>query len=140
MPATKSHQFTLIFIGIAASIVISGAGCSMVAHLSPTTTMSGTIAATSTTTATTTFRSPPFVPPLDQALLRITKKPFGIFITPSTSPVQPERFHGYHTGVDFETFPDEQNTAVAVHAICSGKLLRRAWASGCGHGSRSVRA
>ena len=33
---------------------------------------------------------------------RITKKPFGIFITTQNSPVQPERFSGYHTGVDVE--------------------------------------
>lgn len=40
--------------------------------------------------------------PIAQFSSRITKKPFGIYITPSTSPVQPERFTGYHTGTDIE--------------------------------------
>lgn len=71
-------------------------------------------------------------PPLIDAKTRITKKPFGIYITPKTSPVQPERFTGYHTGVDFETFPDEQNKDVPVYAICTGSLLLKEWASGYG--------
>ncbi|MGE5392302.1 MAG: hypothetical protein ACM3NH_00970 [Candidatus Saccharibacteria bacterium] len=32
---------------------------------------------------------------------RVTKKPFGIFVSPGHSPVDPERFRGYHTGTDF---------------------------------------
>jgi murein DD-endopeptidase MepM/ murein hydrolase activator NlpD len=63
------------------------------------------------------------VDPLDGALSRITKKPFGIFIIPKTSPVQPERFSGYHTAVDLETTPAEQNIDVPVKALCDGKLL-----------------
>lgn len=43
--------------------------------------------------------------PLTDAAARITKKPFGIFITPQNSPVQPERFSGFHTGTDFEILP-----------------------------------
>jgi hypothetical protein len=43
-----------------------------------------------------------FVPPVPGFPEEITKKPFGIFINPETSPVQPERFRGYHTGVDVE--------------------------------------
>jgi hypothetical protein len=39
----------------------------------------------------------PFVAPLDRASGRVTKKPFGIFVTPQNSPVQPERFRGFHT-------------------------------------------
>jgi hypothetical protein len=70
--------------------------------------------------------------PLDHALDRVTKKPFGILITPKTSPVQPERFRGYHTGTDFETTPEEATTTVAVHAICDGALLQKRTASGYG--------
>jgi murein DD-endopeptidase MepM/ murein hydrolase activator NlpD len=70
--------------------------------------------------------------PLPDALQRITKKPFGIYITPQTSPVQPERFKGYHTGVDFETYPNEQTVDVPVSAVCDGKLLIKKWASGYG--------
>jgi hypothetical protein len=32
----------------------------------------------------------------------LQKKPFGIYITPENSPVQPENFTGYHTGIDVE--------------------------------------
>lgn len=74
----------------------------------------------------------PFIPPLDRAKERVTKKPFGIYITPATSPVQPERFQGYHTGTDFEIFPDELDAAVPVKAICAGKIAEKKWASGYG--------
>lgn len=73
-----------------------------------------------------------FQPPLARAGERITKKPFGIFITPQTSPVQPERFRGYHTGADFEIFPEELNATVPVGAVCSGKLAMKKYASGYG--------
>lgn len=73
-----------------------------------------------------------FMSPLDRASERVTKKPFGIYITPKTSPVQPERFQGYHTGADFETFPEEQNIDVPVRAVCDGKLLVARTASGYG--------
>jgi len=72
------------------------------------------------------------IDPIDGALARITKKPFGIFITPKTSPVQPERFQGYHTAVDLETTPAEQNIDVGVKALCDGKLLVARTASGYG--------
>jgi len=71
-------------------------------------------------------------PPLDRAKERVTKKPFGIYITPKTSPVQPEKFMGYHTGVDFEVFPEEQNIDVPIKAVCAGKLLVKRTASGYG--------
>ena len=70
--------------------------------------------------------------PIDQATKRVTKKPFGIYITPKNSPVQPEKFTGYHTGVDFETFPEEANTDVPFYAICSGKILAKRSATGYG--------
>jgi hypothetical protein len=49
-------------------------------------------------------------------------RPFGIYITKQNSPVQPERFTGYHAGTDFETFPEEKDTDVVINAICDGKL------------------
>lgn len=73
-----------------------------------------------------------FEPPLDRASERVTKKPFGIYITPQTSPIQPERFQGYHTGTDFEVFPEELNADVSVHAICDGKISLKKSASGYG--------
>ncbi len=74
----------------------------------------------------------PFAAPLDRAGERITKKPFGLFITPQNSPVQPERFRGWHTGADFEIFPEELNADVQVRAICDGKLLAARTAGGYG--------
>lgn len=73
-----------------------------------------------------------FVAPISDASARTTKKFFGTYVTPQNSPVMPERFTGYHTGLDFETFLDEQNTDVAINAICSGKLLIKKYASGYG--------
>lgn len=73
-----------------------------------------------------------FMPPLDRATERVTKKPFGIYITPKTSPVQPERFQGYHTGTDFEIFPEELDVNVPIRAICSGKIAEKRSASGYG--------
>ncbi len=65
-------------------------------------------------------------------LSRVTKKPFGIYITPQNSPVQPERFSGYHTGTDFETGAEEVNFDVEVPAFCDGKLLLKEYARGYG--------
>jgi len=73
-----------------------------------------------------------FADPLDRANERITKKPFGIYITPQNSPVQPEKFSGYHTGTDFEIFPEELDTDVSVKAVCSGKLITKEYATGYG--------
>ncbi len=89
---------------------------------------------TSASTSTPAVINPasPFTSPLVNPKARITKKPFGIYITPKTSPVQPERFTGYHTGVDFETTPDELNATVQVKAFCDGKFVYKQWVSGYG--------
>lgn len=73
-----------------------------------------------------------FNTPLDRAKERVSKKSFGIFITPQTSPVQPEKFHGYHTGTDFEIFPEELSAEVKIQAVCSGKLEMKKYATGYG--------
>ncbi len=91
-----------------------------------------TTAASTTPVQNTTKPSSELVAPITNADKRITKKFFGTFVTPANSPVQPERFTGYHTGVDFETFPEEQQTDVAINTICSGKLLQKGRASGYG--------
>lgn len=75
---------------------------------------------------------PAIAMPITNALPRVTKKPFGIYVTPQNSPVSPERFTGFHTGADFETTPAEQNLDVPIFAICDGKLLLKKWASGYG--------
>lgn len=70
--------------------------------------------------------------PILDASLRVSKKPFGLKVSPDESPVSPERFSGYHTGVDFEVFADEEGRDVAVAAACSGELLVRQEVSGYG--------
>jgi murein DD-endopeptidase MepM/ murein hydrolase activator NlpD len=74
----------------------------------------------------------PLTPPLDNASGRINKKPFSIKISPNNSPISPERFTGYHTGVDFEILPGEENIDVPVHSACSGTVLYKQWARGYG--------
>lgn len=73
-----------------------------------------------------------FTPPFDLVKGRVTKKPFGIYVSPQNSPVFPEKFTGFHAGVDFETFSNEQNAQIKVKAICGGKLVLKEWVSGYG--------
>ena len=70
--------------------------------------------------------------PMSNAKARVTKKTFGLYVTPQNSPVQPEKFTGYHTGVDFETFLGEENKDVPVYAVCDGPLKLRKPATGYG--------
>lgn len=70
--------------------------------------------------------------PLSGAEKRVTKKPFGLKVSPANSPVQPERFFGYHTGVDYETSVDEATQDVFVSAICDGEILQKRKAQGYG--------
>jgi len=73
---------------------------------------------------------PKFIPPIAEFKKRIVKKPFGLYITPATSPVQPEKFTGYHTGVDVE-YGDVQ-TDVPTVAIADGLVIYSGWVSGYG--------
>ena len=86
----------------------------------------------STSTPSAAAVQPLLFEPLTNSLARITKKPFGIYITPQTSPVQPEKFRGYHTGADFEIFDDEIDKEVPVSAVCAGPLLLKRTATGYG--------
>lgn len=61
------------------------------------------------------------IEPIAGLRTRITKKPFGIYITPETSPVQPDRFDGYHTGVDIEY--GDVSGEVPVQAITEGIVV-----------------
>lgn len=67
--------------------------------------------------------APENIAPLENFKERITKKPFGIYITPTDSPIQPERFQGYHTGTDFEIFLSEENEDIEIKSICSGNII-----------------
>lgn len=70
--------------------------------------------------------------PISHALNRVTKKTFGMEIHPETSPVEHDRFNGFHVGVDFETTPEEQDVDVAITAVCDGPLLAKQFAKGYG--------
>jgi dienelactone hydrolase len=63
---------------------------------------------------------------------RVTLKPFGIRIDPATSPVQPEKFSGYHTGADFELKEGEDPHAFRIPAICEGPVVSARTATGYG--------
>ena len=68
--------------------------------------------------------------PIAQFRERINKKSFGVYISPQDSPVQPERFKGFHTGVDVE-YEDIEND-VPVFAVCDGEIVLSKWVSGYG--------
>lgn len=70
--------------------------------------------------------------PITDFSKRITKKPFGIKVSPQNSPVSPERFSGFHNAVDFEILEGEENADVEVFAVCEGKLLQKQSAAGYG--------
>lgn len=70
--------------------------------------------------------------PIKDFLIGITKKPFGVYITPETSPVQPDRFTGYHTGVDVEIFPGELEKEIKVYSISNGIVVRSERVNGYG--------
>jgi len=86
--------------------------------------------ATQQTTATMTPTTPELVEPIAEFKERITLKPFGIYITPENSPVQPERFTGYHTAVDVEY--TDTNEDVPVFAISDGEVVLSRTVSGYG--------
>ncbi|MBU1177611.1 M23 family metallopeptidase [Patescibacteria group bacterium] len=73
-----------------------------------------------------------YPPPISDAENRITKKPFGIKISLTNSPVQPEKFSGYHTGTDFEIRENELNREVMINAICTGEIAKRQHVTGYG--------
>ena len=71
-----------------------------------------------------------FVEPVRDYKSRVTKKPFGIYVTPSNSPIQPERFTGYHTGADAEY--QDVASDVPVYAISDCQIVLSETASGYG--------
>lgn len=63
---------------------------------------------------------------------RVTKKTFGTYVSPKDSPIQPEKFTGYHTGVDFETTASEAGVEVLVPVLFDGKLVFKKFTTGYG--------
>lgn len=70
--------------------------------------------------------------PMENFQENVTLKFFGTYIQPENSPVQPERFRGYHTGIDVEISPDQMDEAIAVYALKDGEVLLSRWVSGYG--------
>ncbi|HAG27574.1 TPA: hypothetical protein DCG61_02235 [Patescibacteria group bacterium] len=64
--------------------------------------------------------------PLEKSDERQKLLKFGMYVTPdpATNPISPpERFTGYHTGLDIEILPEEKESSVPVKTICEGKIL-----------------
>lgn len=73
--------------------------------------------------------------PMDDAEERPKLLTFGLYVTPDpeNNPIDPpERFTGYHTALDLEILPGEEDAEVAVYAACAGKILTAASAEGYG--------
>lgn len=73
-----------------------------------------------------------YFPPIYNFKGRITKKSFGDYITPENSPIQQERFSGYHTGIDLEVFTEEKDKDVQVFAFCNGNIIEKKYVTGYG--------
>lgn len=84
------------------------------------------------TTDTIVKQAPKLLMPILGGLARLTKKPFGLYVTPENSPVSDDIFIGFHTGIDFETNANEQNSDVPITAACDGTALLKEWATGYG--------
>lgn len=93
--------------------------------VSPTPTNSSVATPTPTSTSTMILNEP-----VTDFKTRVTKKPFGIYITSQNSPVQPERFSGYHTGADSEY--QDITGDVPVYAVADGKVVFSQIVSGYG--------
>lgn len=70
--------------------------------------------------------------PIADFYSRITKKPFGIYITTTTSPIQPEKFTGYHTGADAETTTAEKDIDIPVFSVVDGTVIFAGHVNGYG--------
>lgn len=58
---------------------------------------------------------------------------FGLYVTPENSPLpHPEKWIGYHTALDLEILPGEENADVPVYSVCDGTILVAAPISGYG--------
>jgi murein DD-endopeptidase MepM/ murein hydrolase activator NlpD len=97
------------------------------AQSSPPPAVSVSSAAPITTPAVSPYS---LVYPIKDFKNRVTKKPFGIYITLQNSPVQPERFTGYHTGADAEY--EDVTADVPVFAVADGTVVSSRTASGYG--------
>lgn len=129
----------IIFIGLVSIVLIAlillgeRFSQSTIITFSPSPTASTSLTSISTPIPISTNQPTPLstiVVPIAEFKERITKKTFGMYITPATSPVQPERFSGYHTGVDVEY--GDVNADVPIYAVADGTVVKAQWVSGYG--------
>jgi len=91
---------------------------------------SATPTPTPTETPAPTATPAPYAYPIDPFKERITKKHFADYFTPANSPVQPERFTGYHTGVDVEY--TDTTADIPIYAIADCTVYKAEIVSGYG--------
>lgn len=73
--------------------------------------------------------------PLPSARNRPVALAFGMHVAPheDDNPIDPpERFTGYHAGMDYEVLASELDQEVPVFAVCSGSVLYSGFAEGYG--------
>lgn len=70
--------------------------------------------------------------PVEGFKKNIKLKPFGIYVTPKNSPVDPERFTGYHTGVDVEMSEEDLSRDIWVYSAAMGVVAEAREADGYG--------
>ena len=129
--------FLLIFTSCTSSLSIKerdSDDMSMVGSISQTSSTLQTWAmlATPTNSSTWTEDFEDIALPIDDGENRVTKKIFWLQVSPSNSPVSPEKFSGWHTGIDFETTENEQDKEIEITAICTWPLVYKNWVSGYG--------
>ncbi len=87
---------------------------------------------TDTDTNTNSESQSQFTNPIQNFTTNQTKKTFGQFITAENSPIQPERFGGFHTGVDIETDSDQINQDIPIFAVKDSEVIYLGFVSGYG--------
>ncbi len=70
--------------------------------------------------------------PIEGFRKSVNLKPFGIYITPQNSPVDPERFSGYHTGVDVEMNEADLSRDIWIYSVAQGVVVEAREADGYG--------
>lgn len=99
--------------------------------LSQTTTYNFDSPKQTTNTSITEEKTLKYSYPIQDFFSRITKKTFSQFVDPENSPVENEKFTGFHTGVDIE-YTDRQNEEIPVYSISDGKVLSATTIDGYG--------
>lgn len=108
----------LIFIILIFPLILSACNSSPTAQLSPT------------ITSAPTSKEELYSLPIADFKNRISKKNFGTYVTTQNSPVSPEKFNGYHTGVDVEY--EDIDVDVPIFAIADGQVIYSGYVNGYG--------